>query len=273
MTVRADGIALGDLLQDALRAGPTDHPGYGGSLRLRLSMVEVHRARRKPPSAIGAGHVAKLVEHSSLAAPHRALPSELVRGTADRRGTCRVSPLGTDPMAVGADDVALCRLFEECRRWAQHRATRRESKALDRPFSMVKVHLVWSEVRTAVSTRALPQLAQELEGPVLPGADTIDLEGAVPLVVGDIRWPLIRTLHDSCRIEHMIGSQRSGRTREPSALHTRCSPSDDHPSAQSDDDRAARGHYGGSIGRRTRLREGPKRRRHDRTIARRAGAG
>ena len=211
MTVRADGIALGDLLQDALRAGPTDHPGYGGSLRLRLSMVEIHRARRKPPSAVGAGHVAKLVEHSSLAAPHRALPSELARGTADRRGTCRVSPLGTDPMAVGADDVALCRLFEECRRWAQHRATRRESKALDRPFSMVKVHLVWSEVRTAVSTWALPQLAQELEGPVLPGADTIDLEGAVPLVVGDIRWPLIRTRHDSLqdRTHGRFATQRS----------------------------------------------------------------
>jgi hypothetical protein len=187
MTVRADGIALGDLLQEALRAGPTDHPGHGGSLRLRLSMVEVHRARREPPTAVGAGHVAKLIEHSSLAAPHCALPSELTRGPADRQDTCRVSPLGTDSMAVGADDVALRRLFEECRRRAQHRATRRESKALRRPFSMVEVHLVWSEGRTAVSTWAVPQFTQELERPVLPGPDSIDLERAVPFVVADIR--------------------------------------------------------------------------------------
>ena len=219
MTVRADGIALRDLLQDALRARATDHPGYGGSLRLRLSMVEIHRARREPPSAVAAGHVAKLIEQASLAAPHRALPAEVERRTADRHGSRRVSPLGAEPMAVGADDVTLRGFFEECRRWAQHRASRRQSKALGRPFSMVEVHLVRSEYRTAVSAWALPQLAQEFDGPVLSGTDTIDLEGAVPFVVADIRRPLTRTRHGSRSLEHMVGSRR-----EIGAVRRRATP-------------------------------------------------
>ena len=98
MTVRADGIALGDLLQDALRAGPTDHPGYGGSLRLRLSMVEIHRARRE--TAVRSRRRARREARRAFE-PGRATPRASVRA-------------GERYARIGATRAA-------CRRWVRIR--------------------------------------------------------------------------------------------------------------------------------------------------------
>jgi hypothetical protein len=187
MTVRADGIALGDLLQDALRASTTDHAGHRGPLRLGLTMVEIHRTWRETMPAVAAGHVTELIEHASLAPPDLALPSELCGVAGSRHGTSRVSQLSAYPMTVRTDHVAFRRLVAKGRLRAQHGPTRRESKSFGRPLPMVEVHLVRSERQSAVGARALPQAAQELERSLLPDTDTIDLEGSVPFVVVAIR--------------------------------------------------------------------------------------
>jgi hypothetical protein len=83
-----------------------------------------------------------------------------------------MSALRADPMAVGADDVALRGLGEERRHRPQHRAARTEPKAFARPVPMVEVHLVRSELEPAVDTRSLPTFPQELDRAALAGADT-----------------------------------------------------------------------------------------------------
>ena len=58
---------------------------------------------------------------------------------------------------------------------------------------MVEVHLEWLEPASAVGARHSPDVPEELDHPVLPDANALELEVAVPLVVLDV----VRTLAGS----------------------------------------------------------------------------
>ena len=69
MAVRADDIALGDLGEDSLNARIRDHSSDAPDLLGGVAMVKVHRALCKPPTAIGAGQGADLIQDLGVTPP------------------------------------------------------------------------------------------------------------------------------------------------------------------------------------------------------------
>jgi hypothetical protein len=69
MAVRADDIALGDLLQDARDASAADHPGDRRPLRPRIAMIEIHRTGRESIAAIRARDAAEVVKELTMMPP------------------------------------------------------------------------------------------------------------------------------------------------------------------------------------------------------------
>ena len=197
MTVRTHDIALGDLLQDACGTGPPDHPRHGRPLRCRVPVVEVHRAGRVGPTAVGARALAEYVQHPGLRSPARAATFDPGRGPVRLSTRGRAAPLCPDPVTVGAHDVALRRLFANRGRGSQRRPTGCQSEPLDGRVTVIEVHLVGGEPTSAIHARIAPHFPEEIDGPLLADAHPSDLELPVPPVVGDVRGALVAARHAS----------------------------------------------------------------------------
>jgi hypothetical protein len=79
VTIGANDIALGSLGQDPSHARAAHHAGNPGRLGSLIAMIEVHRAGRESPTAIGARDIPQLAKDSDMFAPGRALSFQVER--------------------------------------------------------------------------------------------------------------------------------------------------------------------------------------------------
>lgn len=96
----------------------------------------------------------------------------------------------TKAMAIHANHVALRDLGKHLRGGHEHRASRHYIEGLHCWVSVIEVHLMGLERATAVLTRHSSNVAEEFDHARLSGADTLDLEVAIPPVVVDVSRPL-----------------------------------------------------------------------------------
>jgi len=158
-------------------------------------MIKVHHARWESPAAIGTWHIAQLVEKAGVFLPLSALPLEVSRSTAlEGCNAVDIGGTGAQSVAVGADDVALAYLREQPRSGHQHCAALGQAEQLGCRISMVEVHLMGLEQRTAVGTWAAAETPKEVHCRCLAGLHPLDLTLAIPPVVRDVRRTLARTL-------------------------------------------------------------------------------
>jgi hypothetical protein len=179
-------------------------------------MVKVHRRRRKPSSTIGARPVAKAIQRSRLRPPQLALSLDVSGRTLWSRWSSGVSPLGSDPMAVGTDDVAFRRLAQERRRGPKHRAARGQPESFRTSIAVIEVHLVRGKRPSAVDARSRSKLPEEFDGAVLTNPHPLELECSIPLVVRNVRRPLPafrHAMHDRTN-GRFLNASRSGMTRD-----------------------------------------------------------
>ena len=150
-------------------------------------MVEVHRTGWETPPTVRAGSVAEVIKHPRMPPPRLALSHRRARCICYRCRSRGVPFLGSDPVAVRANNVAFrCFCAEHWGR-PKHGAALSKAKQLGRPFAMIEVHLVRRERPTAVAARSRPKFAEQLDRSVLSDADASDLAVAISPVVGDIR--------------------------------------------------------------------------------------
>lgn len=193
MTVRADDIALCGLVQDAIDAGATYQPRHRSTLRRGVAMVEVHRTWGKALVAVLTGTITQGVKTSRLLPPCGSL-SRKSSGVARVSTWSRsVASLGSDPMTIGTDDIALRDLVLDQSLRSEHRAARRQSKCLDRPVAVIEVHLMRLEHPAAVGARSFAQSPQLVDPRSLPIPYARPFALAVRRVVGDIGCPLARS--------------------------------------------------------------------------------
>ena len=115
MTIRTDDIALGSLGQQALRPNAADESGDARDFRGWISVIEIHRARRKSPLAVRARHSPKVVQHARVSTPATTQPFDISGSRHRWTGVgelLRVRNPGAYPMTVRADDVAFLDLGE-----------------------------------------------------------------------------------------------------------------------------------------------------------------
>jgi hypothetical protein len=98
-----------------------------------------------------------------------------------------------DPVAIDADDVALRHLCKHLRGRHEHRPAGHHVERLGRRVSMVEVHLVRLELRSAVGAWDAPQVSQEFDHACLPDPNSLELESTIPAVVLDVVRPLAQS--------------------------------------------------------------------------------
>jgi hypothetical protein len=99
--------------------------------------------------------------------------------------------LGADSMADGADHVALLDFGEEAMPGASERSRARQAEGLRLGIAVVKVHLERLEDLAAIRARNATKFTEQFEIGVLSRPHSGNFRYSVPLVVGDVRLPLI----------------------------------------------------------------------------------
>jgi hypothetical protein len=130
VAVRANDIALRGFREDRIDPGSADHPRYPDPLLAAVSMVEVHRARRKLTATVSAWDLAKAVQQRCVLGPSAPLPREVFRAT---RGRTPEQPFlmlrpRAEPMTNCTDDLALRNLRQEALTGAPERSRARQAK-------------------------------------------------------------------------------------------------------------------------------------------------
>ena len=121
------------------------------------------RSAQGSPSMVGRG----AIKDACSSAPYLPLPGQ-VAGSATRHPVAMMSPLCSDPVAVGAHDIAFLGFLDDHVYGPEHRPAGRQAECLVRAFAMVEVHLVRGEHVAALGTRSCPQFAEELDCGSLP---------------------------------------------------------------------------------------------------------
>ncbi|MGH2463208.1 MAG: hypothetical protein ACRDFZ_06240, partial [Candidatus Limnocylindria bacterium] len=108
-------------------------------------MVEVHRAWRKPSAAIGARHIAQLIEELSLGPPALTFPFEVAGRATPTRATSQppgMGETGSQSVAIRANDLALADLCQETCTRHKHRSRLGNAKELLLGAAVIEVHLL-----------------------------------------------------------------------------------------------------------------------------------
>jgi hypothetical protein len=78
-------------------------------------------------------------------------------------------------VAVRADDITLCRLFEKLRATLEQRLPRTQAELLLAWVSMIEIHLMRGKPAAAIGARHLAKLTKEGGGGLLASSNAIDL--------------------------------------------------------------------------------------------------
>lgn len=95
------------------------------------------------------------------------------------------------PVAVCADDIALCCFRKDLLAALQGCSARAEVEPLLSRIPVIEVHLVASEAATTIGAGDLTKLSEEGRSRVLPTPDPFNLAFAVRGVVPNVGWSLI----------------------------------------------------------------------------------
>jgi hypothetical protein len=188
VAVRAHDIALRNLGEDALGSCSPDQSRHAGNLGRPLTMIKVHGARRIPSSAVGARHIAELIEQRRLLSPPLSASScAWIRRVLVAAKPIPVPVPGPHSMAGSTDDLALGDFVQSSMLRRAHCSTARQAEPLDRRIEVVKVHLVRSKGSSAVGARNLP------EGPQLATRRRLSCEHALSLPGAMLPVPPMKT--------------------------------------------------------------------------------
>jgi hypothetical protein len=174
MTVRANDIALGYLLEQGHESHSARHLRNEVPLRRWISMIELHDAWGEPPPAVGAWQLPQAIYERLLRA-NSGVPLLSVAADSEIRGrptspeadlddAAHLCREGAGAMAVRADDIAFLDLGEKDIARLEHRLRPCESEGLHARIPMVEVHLVRLERLIAVVARKPPHVPKELDG-------------------------------------------------------------------------------------------------------------
>jgi hypothetical protein len=138
MTVRTHDIALVGFGKYPSRSRAADHPRHGRSLRPRIAMIEVHRAREKSTTTVHTWPIAQLIKGLGLGTPPVSLARQVPRRARQRRWAVGVALLRPDAVAIRTHDIALRRFTKQGCRGPKHRAAGGQAKVLGAWIPMSK---------------------------------------------------------------------------------------------------------------------------------------